>query len=54
MRERALEAYGGTESLWRRARGWAINYATIVLELRDDPLHAESGARTLRNLIAGP
>jgi aminoglycoside phosphotransferase (APT) family kinase protein len=53
-REHALEAYGGTESLWQRARGWAISFATVLLELRDDPVHAESGARTLRNLIAGP
>ncbi len=48
----ALQAYGATEAEAMRARGWAINFGTILLStgLVDDPRHAAMGRDTLRRV----
>ncbi len=49
----ALAAYGGIDpDLEARAKGWAMLFATVLLEtgLEDHPGHAAVGAQTLRRL----
>lgn len=54
-RARATEAYGDPDSaLWLRARGWAILFATFLLDtgLQDHPQHAAMGRLTFERLAA--
>ena len=48
----ALQAYGATEPEIARARGWAVNFGTILLAtgMVDNPRHAAMGADTLRRV----
>lgn len=48
----ALQAYGATEPEIARARGWAVNFGTILLAtgLVDNPRHAAMGSDTLRRV----
>lgn len=51
-RRNALQSYGATEPEIARARGWAINFGSILLAtgLADNPLHAVMGLATLRRV----
>ncbi len=48
----ALQAYGATEPEIARARGWAVNFGTILLAtgLVDNPRHAAMGSSMLRRV----
>lgn len=54
FRERT-DAWGGTdETLWRRARAWALVMATVMLaHSDDDPELARTGAHALREALRG-
>jgi aminoglycoside phosphotransferase (APT) family kinase protein len=56
-RELAISEYGGIPSAtWSRALGWAVNFATLLLDtgLTDTPRHAKIGELTLRRIAEGP
>ncbi len=56
-RERAMAACAGVSApMWRRARGWALLYAVILLHagLTNDPPMAAIARRTLQRLLDGP
>lgn len=56
-REDALrECRSGDDARWRRARGWALVQALILLDagLADDPRMAAIGHATLSRLVDGP
>lgn len=53
-RERLMNRYRSVSSqTWRRARGWALLTALVVLRSRD-PEYQEPGQLTLRRLCEGP
>jgi aminoglycoside phosphotransferase (APT) family kinase protein len=54
-RETAISEYGQVPaSTWSRALGWAINFATLLLGLVDNPRHAAVGKLTLQRIAEGP
>jgi aminoglycoside phosphotransferase (APT) family kinase protein len=54
-RESAIAEYGDVPpATWSRALGWAINLATLLLELVDNPRHAKIGELTLQRILEGP
>jgi aminoglycoside phosphotransferase (APT) family kinase protein len=54
-RETAIAEYGDVPpATWSRALGWAINLATLLLELVDNPRHAKIGELTLQRIAEGP
>ena len=56
-RELAVSEYGGIPSAtWSRALGWAVNFATLLLDTgsTDTPRHAKIGELTLRRIAEGP
>jgi len=54
-RESAIAEYGDVPpATWSRALGWAINLATLLLELVDNPRHAKIGDLTLQRIAEGP
>ena len=54
-RESAIVEYGDVPpATWSRALGWAINLATLLLELEDNPRHAAIGELTLHRILEGP
>jgi aminoglycoside phosphotransferase (APT) family kinase protein len=52
VRQRALLDYGADADTVRRAKGWAVLFAVMLLDtgLRDHPRHAAIGDTTLRQL----
>jgi len=55
-REQALHEYGADADMIRRAKGWVVLFAAMLLEtgLRDHPRHAAIGAAAFRQLQADP
>ena len=55
-RAAALEAYGASQPLTRRARGWAVFFGVMLLDAGqvDDPRLAAAGAATLARVVGGP
>jgi len=55
-RQAALEAYGVSPALRRRARGWAVFFGVMLLDAGqvDDARLAGAGAATLARLVEGP
>jgi hypothetical protein len=54
-RESAIAEYGAVPpATWSRALGWAINLATLLLELVDNPRHAKISELTLQRILEGP
>ncbi len=51
-RRAVQEHYPADPDTWRRARGWAISFGSVLLEtgLADNPRNAALGERTLRRL----
>lgn len=51
-REAAIRCYAPDEDMIRRARGWAIVFAAVLLDtgLADEPRHAQIGDDTFRRL----
>lgn len=55
-RQRALELYAPSEATLRRARGWAVLFAAVLLDTGrvDEPRHAAMGATTFARIAEGP
>jgi aminoglycoside phosphotransferase (APT) family kinase protein len=53
-REAAMAAYAASDATWARARGWAVMFAVMLLDIGDDERMHAMGERTIRNLLAGP
>ncbi|MEM1216888.1 MAG: aminoglycoside phosphotransferase family protein [Bacteroidota bacterium] len=54
IRKHALSTYGVDEATYRRARGWAIFFGAILLEVgwqASDPLFVKVGQRTLYHVV---
>jgi aminoglycoside phosphotransferase (APT) family kinase protein len=54
FRATTTDLCGTGEATWRRARGWALSFATVFLAHSDDePLMRRIGEHTLREVLAG-
>lgn len=55
-RATAMTQYGGSTATWLRARGWAVFFGVVLLEmgLADGSCYAAMGEMTLHNLSKGP
>ncbi len=55
-RRAVLDAYGVSEAMLRRSRGWAVAFGVMLLDAGqvDDPRLATAGAATLARVVEGP